>query len=91
MKGVAEPAACSIVIQDDSFPLLVLTDKIAIFMTRMQAVGMPLTIPMKGDAEPTTCLQWSVSSGVYVDVSFKGNQQVHSWVSGHCRLSSGYQ
>jgi hypothetical protein len=38
---------------------------------RMQAVGMPLTIPLSDDAAPDASLQWSIAKGVYADVSCK--------------------
>lgn len=38
----------------------------------LQAVGMPLTIPLSDDAAPDASLQWSIAKGVYADISFKG-------------------
>jgi hypothetical protein len=44
----------------------------------MQAVGMPLTIPLSDDAEPEASLQWSLAKGVYADISFKGDISIYT-------------
>lgn len=41
----------------------------------LQAVGMPLTIPLSDDAAPDSSLQWSIAKGVYADISFKSELQ----------------
>ena len=55
-----------------------------------QAVGMPLTIPLSNDAAPDTSLQWSVSKGIYADITFKGERQSMSSMT-CCSFGTGYK